>query len=291
MKREMRFGIGAAALAIAAAACGGGDSASPAGEPPGAARSAKTATLETGANLLQAKAPVEQISMYLDGFHAAKDDPTMQMEAHHYCNQVNEDLAQCVLFDGNTDQARLIGVEYIISAALYETLPARERAYWHPHNYEILSGQLRMPGVPDVAEVEALRGKMNSYGKTWHTWMSGMWQRPGDELPMGPARLQWSFNRDGEVAPGLVEARDRRMGLDTREAREDRRDLTALATPQGGVDAMAGLFPGAQDPPPGVADSGDLGTRPVPTLTMANDEDAVPTTGTSPAGEGSDDRR
>ena len=50
----------------------------------------------------------------------------MQMEAHHYCNQVNEDFAQCVLFDGNTADSRLMGVEYIISAKLYSTLPASE---------------------------------------------------------------------------------------------------------------------------------------------------------------------
>ena len=31
-----------------------------------------------------------------------------------------------------------------------------------------------MPGLPDVEEKEALKGKMNSYGKTWHTWMTGM---------------------------------------------------------------------------------------------------------------------
>ena len=29
----------------------------------------------------------------------------------------------------------------------------------------------------------------------------------GDDLPLGPARLQWSFNHDGEAAAGMVEAR------------------------------------------------------------------------------------
>jgi hypothetical protein len=185
-------------LAFGAAACGGGNT-PPAGAgetAPGADRSAKTAALETGASLMQAKAPVEKIAMYLDGFHTAKDNPAMQMEAHHYCNQANEDFAQCVLFDGNTAAARMSGIEYIISEKLYATLPAEEKAYWHPHNYEILSGQLRMPGLPDVAEKEALKGKMNSYGKTWHTWMTGMAGRQGDALPYGPAVLQWSFNHD-----------------------------------------------------------------------------------------------
>jgi hypothetical protein len=265
--RGMCLAVGLSTASIAAG-CGGGNTPPQGGDPvPGADRTAKTTTLETGANLLQARAPVEQIAMYLDGFHLAKDDPSMQSEAHHYCNQVNEDFAQCVLFDGNTEDARMIGLEYIIAETLYGTLPAEEKAFWHPHNYEILSGTLRLPGLPDVAEKQALTTKMNSYGKTWHTWMAGMANREPDALPLGPARLQWSFNRDGEADPGMVEARDRRMNLDSMDARKERQDLVPLAGPQGGVDAIAGAFPKAR-PVPGVTDNGDAATRAVPTLVM-----------------------
>jgi hypothetical protein len=263
-----RASLAATALvaAVVTGACGGGNTPPDGGDTaPGADRTAKTAVLESGANLLQSNAPVETIGMYLNGFHVSKDDPQMQMEAHHYCNQANEDFAQCVLFDGNTAEARMMGIEYIISEALYDTLPAQEKAYWHPHNYEILSGQLRMPGLPDVAEKEALKGKMNSYGKTWHTWMTGMHGRTADPLPFGPPHLQWSFNRDGEDMPGMVAARDERFGVDTAEAREDRQDLVALARPQGGVDAIAEAFPHAR-PVKGVIDNGDSATRPVPTF-------------------------
>ena len=266
----MRTSCGALALcaAIVTAACGGGNTPPQGGEAaPGTDRTAKTAALETGANVMQAKAPVEKIAMYLNGFHVSKDDPKMQMEAHHYCNQANEDLAQCALFDGNTAEARLMGVEYIISEKLYNTLPADEKAYWHPHNYEILSGQLRMPGLPGVAEKEALKGKMNSYGKTWHTWMTGMHGKEADPLPFGPPHLQWSFNKDGEDMPGMVAARDKRFDFDTADERRDRQDLVALGKPQGGVDAMAGSFPNAK-PAQGVTDNGDAATRPVPTFRM-----------------------
>jgi hypothetical protein len=256
------------ALFIGAVACGGGNTPPQGGETaPGAGRTAKTAVLETGANLIQAKAPVEKIAMYLNGFHVAKENPEMQMEAHHYCNQANEDVAQCVLFDGNTAEARMMGIEYIISEKIYSTLPTEEKAYWHPHNYEILSGQLRMPGLPDVAEKEALKGKMNSYGKTWHTWMTGMRDHPPDPLPYGPPLLQWSFNHDGEDMPGLVADRDKRMSFHTADEKKDREDVVSLAKPQGGVDAMAGLFPNAT-PARGVTDNGDVATRPVPTFGM-----------------------
>jgi hypothetical protein len=259
---------------VLVAACGGNTSAPGPTAAPGADRTAKTAALETGANLLQPKAPVEKIAMYLNGFHVAKDDPGMQMEAHHYCNQVNEDLAQCVLFDGNTADARLTGVEYIVSEKLYATLPAGEKALWHPHNYEVLSGQLRMPSLPDAAEKEALKGKINSYGKTWHTWMTGIPGHKPDPLPYGPARLQWSLNGDGQNLPGMVAERDRRMNFDTAEERRDRADLVPLARPQGGAAAMANLFPGSK-PIPGVTDNGDTTTRAVPVLVMKAARPAV----------------
>jgi hypothetical protein len=265
-------GTATAALVVVtcsgAGACGGGNSPPAAGAPPGSDRTATTAALETGASVLQARAPVEQIAMYLDGFHVAKDDPAAQMEAHHYCNQVNEDFAQCVLFDGNTAEARLSGIEYIISERLYATLPREEKAYWHPHNYEILSGQLRMPGLPDAAEKKALERKINSYGKTWHVWMTGMHGGGGDPLPFGPARLQWSFNRDGEAAADMVASRDARLSLDTAAARKARADLAALARPQGGVNAMAPLFGQAGGAPPGVTDNGDAAAAPVPVLSL-----------------------
>jgi hypothetical protein len=169
-----------------------------------------------------------------------KDDPAHQMEAHHFCRQVNEDLAQCALFDGNTDNANLNGIEYIISERLFETLPGDERQYWHPHNYEILSGQLVAPGIPAVAEEELMRGKMNSYGKTWHVWDTR--SDAGTPLPFGEPMLAWSFNRDGEARPGLVEARDERMGIDTEATRRNRAELEPLARPQDGVDALRGQF-------------------------------------------------
>jgi hypothetical protein len=254
--------------AAVAGACGGGNTPPQGGEnAPGTDRTAKTAALESGANLMQAKAPVEKIAMYLNGFHVSKDNPKMQMEAHHYCNQANEDLAQCVLFDANTAEARLMGVEYIISEKLYTTLPTEEKAFWHPHNYEVLSGTLRMPGLPDAAEKQALATKMNSYGKTWHTWMTGVHDHTPDLLPFGPPQLQWSFNRDGEANPAMIQSRDQRMDLNSTEARQERQDLVQMARPQAGVDAMAERFPGAK-PIPGVRDNGDAASRPVPTFVM-----------------------
>lgn len=227
--------------------------------PPGTELSGKTRTLAAGAALLQGKSPLAPMDIYLSGFHAMKEDPAHQLSAHHFCTQVNEDFAQCVLFDGNTRNANLTGIEYIISEKLYAQLPADERQYWHPHNYEILSGQLIAPGIPEAAEKALMKGKMNSYGKTWHVWNTGNAERRGDALPLGEAGIAWSFNRDGEANPGLIETRDRELDVDTRKARRSRTDLQRLAKPQGGVDALKDRFSRQTTPIPGVTDAGAQG--------------------------------
>jgi hypothetical protein len=268
-KRALNRWLALATLVVSVSACGGNNTATGNSQAiPGSASTPKTGALETGANLLQSKGPVEKISMYLVGFHPSKADPQMQMESHHYCDQVNEDFAQCALYDGNTREARLHGVEYIISEKLYQTLPADERPYWHPHNYEILSGTLRMPGLPDAAEGEALKKKMNSYGKTWHFWKTGVFGENADALPLGSPHLAWSFNHDGEAKPGMVEGRDTRQNLNSTDARGARADWTSLARPQAGVNALADAFPAAKGAPAGVADNGDSRTRGVPMLMM-----------------------
>jgi len=40
----------------------------------------------------------------------------------------------------------------LISERLFVSLPAEEKRYWHSHKYEVASGMLVTPGVPEVAE-------------------------------------------------------------------------------------------------------------------------------------------
>lgn len=220
--------------------------------PPGGDKSLKTRTLEAGAKALQSNAPLAPMDIYLNGFHADKRRAEHQMESHHYCHQVNQDFAQCVLFDGNGRNAKLQGVEYIVSEKLFNTLPKDERKFWHPHNYEILSGQLIAPNIPQAAEKQLMKDKINSYGKTWHTWHTGVFGMPSDALPLGEPALMWSFNRDGEANAAMVAARDKRLGVNTTERRQARRGLTSLAKPQHGVDAMREAFNRPTQPLEGV---------------------------------------
>ncbi|GAB3538046.1 OBAP family protein [Noviherbaspirillum agri] len=229
--------------------------------PAGQEKSGKTQALEAGAKVLQGNAPLEPFDVYLSGFHPMKDQPDMQVTAHHYCHQVNEDFAQCALFDSNKKNANLNGIEFIISEKLFESLPEEERKYWHPHNGEILSGQLVAPGIPEAAEKSLMKSKMNSYGKTWHVWNTGQDGMAGDKLPLGPAMLAWSFSRDGEAKPGLVEKRDKQMDMNSAEKRKQRADLQKLARPQSGVDDLKGRFGRPTQDIPGVVDKKAAGAQ------------------------------
>lgn len=255
----LRSLVGASAVAalslLAVAACVGSGAREPSVEPEGSAKNLKTQALATSAAAIQTDAPTDALNIYLVGFHPMKADVNHQFEAHHFCRQVNQDFMQCALFDGNTPAANLHGVEYIISETLFEALPPQEKQYWHPHNGEILSGQLAAPGLPAVAEKELMRSKMNSYGKTWHTWNTGQGGMAGDALPLGEPKLAWSFNRLGEADPALIEARDSRMSIDTQERSRERQDLVPLAHPQQGVDVLKNSFGRPTQPIPGVVDT------------------------------------
>ncbi len=93
----------------------------------GCKTSVGTSTLEAGAQLIQSRPPIDAMSAYLDGFHFYSGDKNGQMEAHHYVTVLNEDVMQAVIYDGNTKDARLMGVEYIISERLFNTLPPEEK--------------------------------------------------------------------------------------------------------------------------------------------------------------------
>jgi hypothetical protein len=188
---------------------------------PGADTSLRTQVLEAGAQVLQGAPPVGALNAYLDGFHFYNGRMQGQMEAHHYCSIVNEGVTQCVIYDGNVAEAKLMGVEYIVSEALFATLPDEEKPMWHSHVFEVTSGQLVAPGIPLVAEHELMEKLIGTYGKTWHTWHTDL----QENLPVGVPQLMMGFTAEGQTNPELIAARNERMGIDGRERRENRADI------------------------------------------------------------------
>lgn len=182
--------------------------------PAAATQAAEEAALET-------PEPLRALGVYLDGLHFRSGRMEEQMDVHHYCGALNEDLIQCALFDGSGRNARLVGIEYVVSAKLFASLPEEEKALWHSHVYEVKSGQLVAPGMPDPAEHELMAQLISTYGKTWHTWADD------PNLPLGGPALMMGFTADGQAKPELVEQRDRALGVSSAAKQEARADISA----------------------------------------------------------------
>ena len=185
------FGRGLAATAVAAPLATLFGRAARAGDKheapvPGSPVSPRSHVLDTGADALQSRHPLDAMSAYLNGVHFYADDMGRQEEATHYSTHLTEDFRQCVIYDANQTNAKLIGIEYIVSARLFKTLPEEERRLWHSHDYEVQSGELIAPGVPDLAEHAVMTDLASTYGKTWHTWQIDR----SPSFPMGiPQRM------------------------------------------------------------------------------------------------------
>jgi hypothetical protein len=208
------------ALALGLCGCGGRNTSSYV-DSPGKPEFPKTKILEEGAAVLQNKPPVDAVNVYLDGFHFYNGNMNAQMEAHHYCSVVNEDLTQCIIFDGNDKTSKLMGVEYIISRNAFETLPTEERKLWHSHAYEVKSGELVAPAIPKTAEHALMEKIASTYGKTWHTWNTDQ----GRTLPTGRPLLMMGFTADGQIHQDMVADRDRRLNTSTEKEKENRSDI------------------------------------------------------------------
>jgi len=173
--------------------------------------------------------PVKQVCEFLNAFHVYASDTSRIVETNHYCIHVNEDVRQCLLFDSPESNARLLGVEYMISKRLYSTLPKEERKLWHSHEFEVKSGMLIMPapaGVPqtvwEAAETKALEDVVGLYGKTYHLWQVDR----GDTLPLGPPQLMTSFTaKDQFDFDTVVGERDDRFHADYNHKAELRKDI------------------------------------------------------------------
>jgi hypothetical protein len=157
--------------------------------------------------------------MHICAFHIAKDNPRVVIETQHYCMGLRDGLFQCLLFETTAPQTtpKLLGVEYVISDALYQNLSAQEKSLWHPHDFEVRDGLLTLIGASKEEDEQAMKLLVKTWGKTWHTWPD-----PTTDLPLGSPRLMWSAVKEGEVPAEMIKARDERWNVNTQQLKHDR---------------------------------------------------------------------
>ena len=62
------------------------------------------------------------------------------MEAHHYCSHLSGDMRQCVIYDTDQPNAKLIGIEYIVTEKIYQGLPEVSRRISRTLSIVVLTG-------------------------------------------------------------------------------------------------------------------------------------------------------
>ncbi|KAK9150726.1 hypothetical protein Syun_009035 [Stephania yunnanensis] len=188
---------------------------------PGRAMGIGQKMMDKSAQMLQSLKAVRQTQQHVCTFSLYSHDFTRQIETHHYVTRLNQDFLQCPVFDSDSPNARLIGVEYIVSERIFEALPPEEQMLWHSHAFEVhqIGSMDKSPCPWDDTKVE-LENLVKSYGKFWCTWQVDR----GDPLPLGAPCLMMSPRSEnfGMMKPELIKIRDAKYGFSREEIKKSR---------------------------------------------------------------------
>jgi len=169
-----------------------------------------------------------EMVVFLNGFHFLSGNGSAEISANHYCTILSDDFLQCTVYNSNTTPAHLVGIEYIVSTALFETLDYEERQLWHSHGYEVTSGSLIEPGMPASIDLSIMKVLVGTYGKTVHSWRFDEKDNP---VPIGVPELVMGYTKDGQICETFIEARDELFGISTTEVRAAR-TAAGITTPE-----------------------------------------------------------
>ncbi|KVH89429.1 Protein of unknown function DUF1264 [Cynara cardunculus var. scolymus] len=162
--------------------------------PPGKPMTVGQQVIDKSSQLMQTLKPIKNMSLHVCTFALYGHDMSRQIETHHYVTRLNQDFLQCAVYDSDDPSARLIGVEYIVSDRIFDTLATDEQKLWHSHDHEVTSG---------------------------------LWINPGDRLPLGAPALMMSpqLVNMGVIKPDLVKLRDNKYKISTDELRASRANI------------------------------------------------------------------
>jgi hypothetical protein len=108
------------------------------------------------------------------------DDPKLHAIVHHHCKAYDDSTLVCLMFpSGMKDQDKPIGFEYIITTAQFNTLPEKEKHYWHYHKTEVGRACATFPDLSKEEAEKILPAIHETYGKVIY------FQKPEDKYPLG----------------------------------------------------------------------------------------------------------
>lgn len=105
--------------------------------------------------------------------------------AHHACKGVAGGMFECLLFESDAPDARLVGVEAIVDAATWQGFDAAEQGLWHYHKEEIPLVQPTLPELSEAEAAEVAKSIEETYGKVYI-----LWDPTAGKLPTGQPFVQ-----------------------------------------------------------------------------------------------------
>ncbi len=129
----------------------------------------------------QAAKPTEGWTLHID---AKRHFPNLpDMIAHHYCKPVSGGLTECQLYDSDKPDARLVGIEVIVSKETWGKFSEKEKALWHYHKIEIPKVEAVLPDVSPEESAKILKSIEETYGKVYILW------DPAKKEPVGKPQV------------------------------------------------------------------------------------------------------
>ncbi|ORY82977.1 hypothetical protein BCR35DRAFT_321275 [Leucosporidium creatinivorum] len=160
--------------------------------------------------------PIKEIHQHLVGLHLYSVDRTRAVPSQHFCSaSPTKGVRQCIIYDSEKPNARLIGIEYVIDESVFESLPQEEKQFWHSHKYEVEQGLIQLGtysvvpgGIEDLAEQATMKDLHTTYGKTIHTWNVD----EHSALPLGPPSLMMANLPSDKLSPALISGYEKARG-------------------------------------------------------------------------------
>ena len=107
-------------------------------------------------------------------------DPKLKMIVHHHCKAYEDETLLCLMFhEGMKDQDKPIGFEYIITTKQFNSLPEKEKGYWHYHKVEVPRAHATFPDLTAEEAAKLLPVINETYGKVIY------FKKPEDTFPLG----------------------------------------------------------------------------------------------------------
>ncbi|HEY7034531.1 MAG TPA: DUF1264 domain-containing protein [Thermomicrobiales bacterium] len=122
--------------------------------------------------------PFEGFTLHLDAKMHFPGDPAMI--AHHYCKTVGGGMIECLIFDGEADDAHLVAAETIVSPEVYDGFDPAEQKLWHYHKTELPKVEATLPDLSPDEAATVVAAAEETYGKVYL-----LWDPSASDLPVG----------------------------------------------------------------------------------------------------------